>query len=161
MNIIFGDLKNWRTLKGTEGFEDGLEFLEKTDLNALSLGKHEILGEAVFAAVSKGPSRAPESGQFESHRKYIDIQYLVSGGERIGVAPLEGLQVTTPYSDTSDVILYSVPPRYQDIVMKPGHFVVFFPENAHLPLCHDQGEHEIHKVVIKVAVDHWKARQKS
>lgn len=160
MNIITGELKNWRTLKGIEGLEHGLEFLEKTNLAALSPGKHEILGEEVFATCSKSPSRAPETAQFEAHRKYIDIQYLISGSELIGVAPVGGLPEVTPYDSTKDIAFYSSPAQYQNIEMQPGRFVVFFPGDAHLPLCHFNGVHEIHKVVIKVSMDHWKACRK-
>lgn len=160
MKIITGHLKTWRTLEGIEGLEDGLEFLEKTDLAALPLGKHEILGEDVYAMVQKVPSRDPQSGQFESHRKYIDIQYLISGAERIGVAPAGQLTVESPYVEAKDVALYAVPAQYENIEVQPGGFAVFFPEDAHLPLCHFNGEHELHKVVIKVKVDHWKARRK-
>lgn len=161
MNIITGDLKSWRTLKGVEGLEDGLEFLEKTNLAALSPGKHEISGDDVFATVSKSPSRAPETGLFESHRKYIDIQYLVAGAELIGVAPVGSLKEVTAYDEAKDVAFYSSPGQFKNIEMCPNQFVVFFPADAHLPLCHFNGVHEIHKVVVKVRVAHWEAHRRT
>jgi biofilm protein TabA len=161
MNIVTGDIKSWRNLKGVDGLEDGLEFLEKTDLSALSLGKHEIKGEDLFATVSKTPSRAPETGQFEAHRKYIDIQYLIAGAELIGVAPTGSLKEAVAYDQVKDFALYSSPGQFTNIEMFPSRFVVFFPENAHLPLCHFNGSHEIHKVVVKMSVDYWKAHRRT
>ncbi len=160
MNILSGELKTWRTLKGIEGLEAGLEFLEKADLAALSPGRHEINGDSVFATVSKSPSRAPETAQFESHRKYIDIQCLIAGAEIIGVAPVDQLTVCSPYNEAKDIMFYSLPKQFENIEMHPGHFVVFFPEHGHLPLCHFNGVHEIHKVVVKMKVDYWRAHRK-
>ena len=151
------ELKRWRTIGGFEGLEAGLEFLERTDLAALPMGKHEILGDSVFALAMKSPSRAPETGQFESHREYIDIQFLLSGEETIGVAPVEGLQVVTPYDAAKDIVFYALPKTYRDLVIRPGHFAVFFPPEGHLPMCHSNGPHELHKVVVKVRMDHWEA----
>jgi hypothetical protein len=36
---------------------------------------------------------------------YIDVQYLVSGVEMIGVAPIEGLQATTLYDAATGIVL--------------------------------------------------------
>jgi biofilm protein TabA len=154
------ELKRWRTSGGCEGLESGLEFLERTDLAALPMGKHEILGDSVFAMAMRSPSRSAEIGQFESHRKYIDIQYLVSGEETIGVAPVEALRIVTPYDAANDILFYALPPKYESLVILPGHFAVFFPHQGHLPMCHSNGPHELHKVVVKVGLDHWEAHRK-
>jgi YhcH/YjgK/YiaL family protein len=155
-----GELKSWRTIQGLSGLQAGFEFLERTDLAALPLGKHEIQGDAVYALAMKSPSRAPEAGQFESHRDYIDIQYLVSGEEIIGVAPVAKLQAVTPYDAAKDIIFYAVPKAYRELEIHPGHFAVFFPPEGHLPMCHSHGPHELHKVVIKVRTDYWEANGK-
>ena len=156
---MFGDLKSWRTVGGVQGLEVGFEFLERTNFAGLPTGRHEILGDLVYTSAMKSPSRAPEAGQFESHREYIDIQYLVSGEEVIGVAPVEGLQVVTPYDAVKDTVFYAVPESFQELEVHPGHFAVFFPGEGHLPLCHSHGLHELHKVVVKVRMDYWEARR--
>jgi biofilm protein TabA len=154
------ELKRWRSIGGFEGLEAGLDFLERTDLAALPMGKHEILGDSVFALAMKSPSRAPETGQFESHREYIDIQFLLSGEETIGVAPVEELQVATPYDAAKDIVFYALPKTYKNLVIRPGHFAVFFPPEGHLPMCHSNGPHELHKVVVKVRMGYWEAHRK-
>jgi YhcH/YjgK/YiaL family protein len=67
-------LDEWRRIQGIEGLEAGFEFIEKTDLATLPLGKHEIQGDAVFALAMKAPSKTTDEARFESHRDYIDIQ---------------------------------------------------------------------------------------
>lgn len=157
--MFHGQLKNWRKLKQAQPFKAGFEFLEKNDLPALSLGRHDIEGDAVYALVQKASSRPPAEGRFEAHQKYIDIQYLVSGEEIIQVAPVAALKIATPYDDSKDVAFYSRLDKFDPILMHPGCFAVLFPEDGHMPLCHSGGPHELFKVVVKVKVEYWKTHQ--
>jgi YhcH/YjgK/YiaL family protein len=159
--MITGELKRWRSLEGTQGLAAGFEFLERGDLATLPMGRHSIEGDSAFALAMQSPSREPEAGKFEAHQEYIDIQYLVSGQEVIGVAPVAGLQVTTPYDAAKDVVFYALPAAYQELEIRPGHFAVLFPGEGHLPLCHSHGPHDLHKVVVKVKLDYWKARRQA
>ena len=158
--MITGELKRWRNLEGTKGLAAGFEFLERSDLAALPMGRHIIDGDSVFALAMQSPSREPSAEKFEAHQDYIDIQYLVSGEEVIGVTPVAGLQITTPYDAAKDIVFYAVPATYKDLEIRPGHFAVLFPGEGHLPMCHSHGPHQLHKVVVKVKVDYWKTRQR-
>jgi YhcH/YjgK/YiaL family protein len=152
-------LDEWRRIQGIEGLEAGFEFIEKTDLATLPLGKHEIHGDAVFALAMKAPSKTTDEARFESHRDYIDIQCLLSGEEMIGVAPTGQLQGATPYDAAKDLVFYATPGRYHELAI-PRPFAVFFPWEGHMPMCHSGGPHELRKVVIKVRVDYWRAHRK-
>jgi YhcH/YjgK/YiaL family protein len=159
--VIHGDLKVWKSMRDLKGFEAAFEFLDRKTLGDVPLGKHAIEGEQVYALVQKLPSRAAETGQFEAHRKYIDVHYMLSGQETSGFAPAEDLKLAVPYDESKDVTLYDVPQQYTKIEVKPDHFVVYHPGQAHLPNCHLQGPHDLHKVVIKVHVDYLAARRKA
>lgn len=157
--MICGRLDGWRRIQGIDGLEAGFEFLERTDLATLPMGKHEIHGDAVFALAMKAPSKAVAEARFESHRDYIDIQCLLSGEEMIGVAPVGQLQSATPYDTAKDLIFYATPDRYHELAIPPRHFAVFFPWEGHMPMCHSRGLHELHKVVIKVRLDYWQTHR--
>jgi len=158
--VTYGDLKNWKSMPSLKGLEAAFKFLDRNTLAEVPVGKHAIEGDQVYALVQQSPSRAAETAQFESHRKYIDIHYLVSGQEITGFAPAEDLKLAVPYDDSKDVILYDVPELYTKIEMTPGRFAIYHPGQAHLPNCHFQGPHDLHKVVIKVHVDYLAARRK-
>src|SRR5882724_1530099 len=134
--MIVGELKQWKTLSGLAGLEGAFEFLEKNQKQELPLGRHPIAGDDIFAIIVRSPSRPVEAGQFESHRKYIDVQYLDAGMETIGFAPIAGLNVATPYQEPKDVEFYEFPENYEKLSMYPGRFAVFFPGEGHLPNCH-------------------------
>jgi biofilm protein TabA len=158
--VTHGDLKNWKSMPDLKGFEAAFEFLDRKTVADVPLGKHAIEGEQIYALVQKLPSRAAETAQFESHRKYIDVHYVVSGQETSGSAPAGELKLAVPYDESKDVMLYYVPQQYTKIEVRPGQFVIYRPGQAHLPNCHLQGPHDLHKVVIKVHVDYLAAKRK-
>ena len=132
-----------------EGLSEAFGFLGQPGLEALPDGEYEVLGSRVRAIVSRAPGRSVQEGRLEAHRKYIDIQYLVSGQEKIGWSPREGLVNATPYDEEADIEFFGGAPESL-IGIPVGCFAVFMPSDAHLPLV---GEGMIHKVVVKVLLD--------
>ena len=84
-----GNLKDWSSAPGIKGLGRPFEYLARTDLAALPLGRTDIAGDDVFVLISEGETRPPEQVKFEAHRRYIGIQFVVRGQEAIGVAPVE------------------------------------------------------------------------
>jgi biofilm protein TabA len=132
-----------------KGFAAAFEFLRRDDLATIPVGKHEIVGDLVFVLVSMDQSRGPTS-RLEAHRKYIDVQYVIAGDERMGWRPIEGLATTEPYDADKDIEFFAdVPAAW--FAVDPGQFAIFLPTDAHAPLA---GSGAIHKAVVKVAVDY-------
>jgi YhcH/YjgK/YiaL family protein len=123
-------------------------FLQDTDLKTLSAGRHEIDGDNVYAMVTEAPTKDLDSTKFESHRKYIDVQYVIDGEEKIAVEPVEGATVTVPYDDTKDIAHYSG--EGKTYTATPGTFFIFFPTDAHRPSITPGGNKTDKKLVIKV-----------
>lgn len=148
--MILDELSNAaRYARLHEGFRAGFEFLKRPDLLALDGGRHEIDGDRVFALINRDPGRGRERARLEAHRKYIDIQFLLSGSEEIGWRPLaECRALTEPYTDARDVMFFSDLPSSW-IELPIGKFMIFYPEDAHAPLA-SHGDNV--KAVIKVAV---------
>ena len=104
----------------------------------------------MYATVAQDKTRAPETAQFESHRKYIDLHYLIRGKEMIGSAAAASLRQVKSYARENDAALYERPGKYRRLILTPGEFVVFFPGQAHMPGCYTIRSEEIKKVVVKV-----------
>ena len=47
--------------------------------------KYWIQEPDVFAQISSYQTKSPQEGRFEAHKKYVDIQILLSGSEMIEV----------------------------------------------------------------------------
>jgi YhcH/YjgK/YiaL family protein len=128
----------------------GFEFLQTTKLDELPVGKHEIDGDRLFAIVARDQGRGRDAAILEAHRRYIDIQYVVSGNEVIGWHPLASCSaVKQAYNTDTDLAFFlDRPPTWFTLAL--GSFAVFFPEDAHAPLA---GTDPVHKVVVKVAIN--------
>ena len=116
-------------------------------------GRYTIDGEQVFALVQSYDTAPATEKQFETHRRHIDIQYIVSGRERILHAPFGPLEVETPYDDDRDAVFYRDPAASTSILLAAGDFAVFHPHDAHKGGCMAGGREAVRKVVVKVHVN--------
>lgn len=128
-------------------WDQSFEFLRSHDLSNLSPGKYPIAGDSAFVSVTFGPEKEFEATKWESHRKYIDIQYISKGKEKIGVADVANATVTNPYNEARDVANYSAEGEY--FIADPSSFFVFFPQDAHRPSIKVE-EGDVRKVVVKI-----------
>ncbi|MEO5602780.1 MAG: YhcH/YjgK/YiaL family protein [Cyclobacteriaceae bacterium] len=125
------------------------DFLKNKDLSAIEVGNHEIIGKDVFAIVSLYNSKNHEDAQYESHKIYTDLQYVVSGTEYIGLTDLSSTKVKTAYNDERDIIFYDAE-KGRNLTAIPGKFFIFFPDNVHRPGMKVEDNVPVKKVVIKV-----------
>jgi YhcH/YjgK/YiaL family protein len=126
----------------------GLEYLMKSDFSLVKEGKYEIEADKVFAHVMNLETKPAIDGKWEAHKKYIDIHMVISGAERIGFAPVLSLSAGEYFEDKD---FYYLEGKGQEVItIAPGQFVIFMPQDAHMPsLAVDHPSH-IKKVVVKV-----------
>ena len=151
IDMILDVLENaHRYLVLHKGFAKAFEFLRRPDLKELPAGKYEIDAESVYAIVSKEHGRRKEDALLETHEKYIDIQLVLAGTDDMGWKPKSLCKKPAgKYDQKTDEQLFADEPD-ACISTKSGAFVIFFPEDAHMPLI---SSGQIHKVVVKVAMD--------
>jgi biofilm protein TabA len=129
----------------------GFGFIAAQARASLAEGRHEIDGQRAYALVARYETRDYESAEPEAHRRYLDIQYLISGSETIYWTPLdEAGAVTMPYDSERDLIFFARNARAKPIELAAGHFTIFFPDDAHEPNCHVGPPGPVHKVVVKI-----------
>ena len=133
--------------------QSGLKYLSQTDLAGLPLGRTEVETDKIFALVSEYETEPEEKRRPEAHRQYIDIQYVVSGEEKIVAGPLAAAgEIAQPYSAAKDIEFYQALKQETDIVLTPGMFAVFFPWDVHKPNCNTgKLPVRVRKVVLKIA----------
>ena len=151
--MIFDSLNHSRRyLPLHPGFDAGFKFLKNLSVEQLKDGKNEIDGERLFALSMATEGKGQENAVFETHRKYIDIQFTVSGCDTIG---WDEQARCTPdpegYNADKDLEVYTDRPTLW-IPVSSGRFAIFYPEDAHAPLGTTAF---VHKIVIKVALD-WR-----
>jgi biofilm protein TabA len=125
-------------------------YLRETDLSALEPGDYEIDGKDIYARALTYTTRVPENGVWEAHRRYIDLQVMVEGAERICYAPLRRLTEGV-YDEAKDFLRLSG--EGDSVTLPEGSFMLLWPGDGHMP-CLAVGEPEpIKKVVVKIAVE--------
>lgn len=152
--LVTGELKAWKSESKLRRFEAAFRFLERADLKDLPVGRQEIDGDALYALVMKLTTRSVETAQFEDHRKYIDVHYMIAGQDTAGFAPAEELSAVGPYQEQTDLQMFSVPGSYTKLEVLPGQYAIFFPGGGHMPNCHLDKPRSLHKVVVKIARDY-------
>lgn len=151
--MIFDHISNIDTYKGlSPNIALGLDFLKQMKPDT-PVGEYQI-NHRVKAIVFEYETKLENECGYEAHRKNIDIQYLLSGEERIACLPIERLKETKAYNIEKDAAFYvadtSLQPSYLSLL--PGFFAIFFPQDGHMPqLCLDKPT-KVKKVVVKIEV---------
>ncbi|WP_347159345.1 YhcH/YjgK/YiaL family protein [Pontibacter chitinilyticus] len=130
-------------------FEQAFRFLQDTNLLAVPTGVQEIAGKDLLAIISEGHGTPAQDARLEVHRKYIDIQYVISGTDHMGWKDLAQCAAPTdPYLDARDAAFFSDKTNnWFDV--PAGSFTIFYPDDAHAAMA---TETLVRKVVLKIAV---------
>jgi YhcH/YjgK/YiaL family protein len=135
------------------GFAKAFEILKDKTLSQKDDSKYAVDGEKIYYTIHRYATKPLNEGKLEAHRKYIDIQFLLSGVELIGYAPLTGLTVAEDYNPQKDIAFFNAPNEITKVKLEPGLFCVLFPHDAHLPCRQLAGPADVRKVVIKVRLN--------
>lgn len=131
-------------------FAKVIAYLAAHDLRAMEPGKYELDGKKVFLSIDARDGKSREGTRLETHRNYLDIQITLEGAEEIGwKAAAACEQPQADYNPEKDIQFFSDAPEAW-FAVAPGHFAIFFPEDAHAPLA---GAGKIRKAIVKVSVE--------
>ena len=152
--MIFGHISQPNPCRLPAAIEKGLAFLRASDFSQMAPGVVEIDGRNIYAQILDLTTRSPEELFPEVHRRYLDVQFLASGEEKIGIAIDTG---NNPIRESllaeRDIIFYQRAENESFIEMVPGNFAIFFPQDVHRPGCHKyQQQQAIRKIVVKIAL---------
>jgi YhcH/YjgK/YiaL family protein len=109
-----------------------LDYLCGVQAARLSPGRYELDGERLFAIVQRYQTKPLVEAAWEAHRRYLDVQYVAEGVERMGCAPLDPrLAIKQPYDAGRDVVFFDA---WGDLFeVAAGSFAVFGPRDVHAP----------------------------
>jgi len=149
--MILDDLKNAKTYFSLhKSFQLAFEYLQQTNFSQVENGKYPLDGENVFAVVNRYETHHVQEPKWEAHRKYIDIQYIASGFEQIGVEDISEVPPLTEYDEEKDVRFFIGDGKHFPLAEKT--FAIIFPHEVHLPGIAGTQKSEVLKVVVKVKV---------
>ena len=115
----------------------------------LEPGRYE-LENGLFATISEGETRPIQTVDLEAHRKYIDLQYCMSGGERMSWAHIQELNRVAEDEEHDNYFYEGVSTAMS---IRPGMFYIMFPSDGHRAACHNEFPKRYRKVVVKIPVN--------
>ena len=132
--------------------QTALNYLKSNDFTKMEAGVYEIQGKEIFAQVMDAQTGELAEKRPEVHEKYIDVQFLAAGKERLGFTPDTGKYEVEERFDDRDLIFYKSVENEGFVEAVPGCFNIFFPADVHRPAVTAGEPMTIRKVVVKVSV---------
>jgi YhcH/YjgK/YiaL family protein len=150
--MIIDKIENSHLYKNiSERISKSFEYIKTTDLKNLPPGKYPIDGENIFALISEYKTKSEPEGKLEAHKKYIDVQYVISGEELMGYVPVGNQQILEPYKEDNDIVFFTGDKSFTKV--SAGMFAIFFPEDVHMPGIASGKSSTVKKLVIKVRIN--------
>ena len=153
--MIIGFLDSLNSNKWLSGIGQSnkiIEIIEKTDFTKKDDGTYKIDPEDFYYIITTyNTSNNIEEKPAEAHRKFIDLQYILYGEEKIGYSDYRNPKMQLKdYNEDNDIELFS---RIEDesfFILKKGMYAVFFPEDVHRPGIINKEVRGVRKVIFKI-----------
>lgn len=150
--MIADTLEHYKTyIAMLDGLEDAVTFLKQCEEKFPTTGKYILNGDKLFALVQEYSTLPREQVRWEAHKRYIDIQFMISGEEIIEWSDISHLPEGSAYDFERD-ITYCDGVNGSQLKLKASNFAVFFPQDLHRPMCIMGNTDIVRKIVIKAAV---------
>jgi len=131
--MIVDRLENYRCYPFGKAWQLAFDFLLSLPHDAEEK-RYPLQGDDLFAIVMRYETGSSETAEIETHRKYLDIQAVITGEEGIGWCQADELEIDTPYDASQDAALYKRPAQgLLQVDLFPGNFMALFPHDAHMP----------------------------
>ena len=161
---IFANFQTIKDQVNDSRFNLAFSYLEKlqdiTSLEYKSLKSIEldvcnkiILDENCFLLEQAYISKNKEDCLFESHKKYIDIQYIFEGEEIMEVENINNLNVSKEYDVELDYAKYNQNKKSSSLLIRKNELAIFYPNDAHMPCIKVNENKKIIKAVFKILIN--------
>ena len=160
---LFGTLETLKSQVCDSKFQKAFAYIEKLqDKNSpeyksiLNTKVDEcnkiVLDENCFVLEQSYVTKDKENCLYESHKKYIDIQYMFEGDEIMEVENVNNLLITTEYNEELDYAKYAQSSSSSILKIRKNEFAIFYPNDAHMPCIKIDENKKIIKAVFKILV---------
>lgn len=156
LEVVKGQVKDAKFKRALEYLEAVLKggTIENRRLLTLPVNAFEKvdLDENNFGLEQVYHSKERENCFFESHRQYIDVQFILEGEEIIEVADIDNLVVNFTYNQDMDLVKYNDNKNASLIKLQKGDVAIFYPKDGHMPCVKLNESVKVVKTVVKVKV---------
>lgn len=150
--MIADHISNFELYKGiTERANRAVQYIQNHDFAGLQTGMHEVEGDEIFFNLIEYVTKEPEERFWESHKKYLDLHYILEGSEFIAREQFDKMTITKEYDEQDDY--YLLEGKVQSKVkLGQGDFMLLFPEDVHMTGIKVDVPEKVRKVVFKILI---------
>lgn len=130
------------------------DFIQAYKKHPLACGRYEIDGDRCFAFVQSYETVSADK-DYEMHERYMDLQYVVAGTEKMFWTSMNGLHCTAPPDTQKDIAFYTEKDGAApcELSVHADEFVIFYPQEPHKPGCFVAAPETVRKIVVKIRKD--------
>lgn len=122
------------------------DYIHSHNLTEKECGRYELRGSEVFFNLQEYETKPVQ--KLEAHKKYIDIQVVVSGEEYMGYTNIEKTSVCENYDEEKDVVFLNG--NTDKIKADNTTFLIFYPQDAHMPALSVNEPKHVKKAIFKI-----------
>ena len=153
--MLIGSLKhnkNQITCQNNSNFKKSIEVIQNTDFSNIDDGRYAIENLNFYYILTTYKTKnISEKLPAESHREYIDFQYIIYGEEFIGFSEYDSIKrVLTDYDSVKDLEQFSNVYSESFFLLKKDMFVIFYPFEIHRPAIAVDETRSVRKVIFKI-----------
>jgi YhcH/YjgK/YiaL family protein len=150
--MIIDKLDNGKYYYGLgDRIRKALEYLKNTNLAELDPGKYQIENDEIYAMVFEYETKLMDGVLWEAHKSYIDIQYIAKGSEKMGYTNVGNIKTTVEYDAEKDILFGTANGDFMNV--QEGMFVIFTPQDGHMPSISIKKSQRVKRVLVKVIVE--------
>ena len=127
-----------------------IDYLKSNDFEKMEPGVYDLEGKDIYVQVFDAETGPVQERRPESHENYLDVQFLVTGEEKLGFTPNTGTYEVAEHILERDLIFYKSVENEGFVYATPGCFTIFFPCDIHRPAVAASEPMVVRKVVVKV-----------
>lgn len=148
--MIVGHLNSLQAAGLSAAFCQAIEQALRAGISHQPPGSYPLQGETLYVNVMQFETQCAEDKRAELHRRYIDIQIVLEGEERIYYGLTGSARECDEWHEQEDYQLCQRIENEQSLTLKPGMFAIFMPGEPHKPGCHATQTVRLKKAVIKL-----------
>ena len=151
--MFLSDVSSWRSRAPVlpAAVVRALDALARRDLAVLEPGRYPLDEEGMFLLIQQVVTKPTADCRPEAHRDHADIQLVLSGIERYGLAMHDAALVpTNDLLNSRDIAFYPSPRHEWFVDLAPDQFVVIYPGDLHRPCCTVGEPQTVRKAVVKI-----------
>jgi biofilm protein TabA len=150
--MIVDQISNYHLYNGANKKVDkAIQYIINNNFQELKKGMHEIEGDELFFNLIEYETKKAEERFWESHKKYIDIHYLLEGEEFVGYDLFERMTISVDYNEADDYYLLEGS-LHSKVKLQKGDFMICYPNDVHMTGIISSEPKSVRKIVFKVKI---------